>query len=73
MSVPAIVMHTPVLLDAIGVPNNVTTIEELTDMLSFLHKRGFVAYYKDHATLKNYVVTKPSRVIDAISSVITNK
>ncbi len=40
-------------------------------MCKRLHELGFVAYYND-AKLKDWVVTNPQKVIDAIAAVVTS-
>jgi hypothetical protein len=44
---------------------------EVPAMCRLFSKLGFACYFDGHAQLKDYVVIKPQRVIDAISTVIT--
>ena len=41
-------------------------------MCKRLHELGFVAYYDD-AKLRDWVITNPQKIIDAIAALITSK
>ena len=73
MATTTSVVSLEALMEKIGKPNYIETMDELKEMLTFFHKRGFVAFYEHHPDLKNCVITQPSTFIDAIASVITTK
>ena len=73
LKVEASIVDVDVLMSQLVSSKLPLTRDEFKEMLEGFHKAGFIAYFGAHPKLRKYVVTKPHRVIDAISTLITTE